>query len=305
LLNKDEIAALLETSGLGAYRDAVAAFVRPSLQLRLRPAADDDIAVGASKIGGDPDLPAGTVWPSYNGCYHSFVAQFDLAEMPPLDPLPRGGMLYVFHAIELLYEFEWNESVDHRAAKVVYVPPEDASPLFRTPPPDKESPEIRLAPNAVEFVPTWCPPASESADLESIGLGWSRNRADFDKYWGVFLPSLRERMPEQQQPYLHRLLGNPDPIQGDMQTSCVLSLRAIEGGSELATGTETTAAESAEARDTIVAQAVEWRLLFQLDSEEEKTGVMFGDVGRLYLWIREDDLRSLRFDRVVWHMQCT
>ncbi|WP_244918968.1 DUF1963 domain-containing protein [Paenibacillus dendritiformis] len=31
---------------------------------------------------------------------------------------------------------------------------------------------------------------------------------------------------------------------------------------------------------------------------------MWGDVGRIYYWIREEDLEALRFDRVVCQMQC-
>lgn len=60
-----------------------------------------------------------------------------------------------------------------------------------------------------------------------------------------------------------------------------------------------------EKRKQIVDSAVKWRLLLQIDSEEDKTGMMWGDVGRIYYWIHEDDLAKLCFDRVICEMQCS
>lgn len=45
------------------------------------------------------------------------------------------------------------------------------------------------------------------------------------------------------------------------------------------------------------------RLLLQVDSEE-RAGMMWGDCGRLYYWIRPGDLRALRFDAVSFSEQC-
>jgi len=57
--------------------------------------------------------------------------------------------------------------------------------------------------------------------------------------------------------------------------------------------------------EKVVKSALNWRMLLQIDSEEEKTGIMFGDVGRVYFWIREDDLAAQCFDRVVCEIQCS
>ncbi len=41
--------------------------------------------------------------------------------------------------------------------------------------------------------------------------------------------------------------------------------------------------------------AGDWRLLLQLDSDDD-LGVMWGDGGILYFWIREEDAQTGRFD---------
>jgi uncharacterized protein YwqG len=51
------------------------------------------------------------------------------------------------------------------------------------------------------------------------------------------------------------------------------------------------------------AGSADWRLLMQLDSDDE-AGMMWGDAGRLYFWIREADLRERRFDKVWLILQC-
>ena len=47
-----------------------------------------------------------------------------------------------------------------------------------------------------------------------------------------------------------------------------------------------------------------WRLLFQVDSEDA-AGMMWGDVGRLYYWIRDSDLRSSNFENCWMVLQCS
>lgn len=52
---------------------------------------------GASRIGGDPDLPIGAKWPTGKSGPLSFIAQFDLADVAKHVPaLPRKGLLSFF-----------------------------------------------------------------------------------------------------------------------------------------------------------------------------------------------------------------
>jgi uncharacterized protein YwqG len=51
------------------------------------------------------------------------------------------------------------------------------------------------------------------------------------------------------------------------------------------------------------AGAADWKLLLQVDSEE-RAGMMWGDMGRLYFMIHKGDLQHRRFDDVWLILQC-
>ena len=61
----EEIAKSLAAAGfMSSDRDRLVAQARPTMWLRTRPdVLDGNIAIGATKIGGDPDLPKGAAWP--------------------------------------------------------------------------------------------------------------------------------------------------------------------------------------------------------------------------------------------------
>lgn len=72
----------------------------PSWRPSAKPVPDDDLPVGATKIGGRPDLPAGSAWPSCGGLPLSFVAQINLADataIVPEIPVPTHGVLSFFY----------------------------------------------------------------------------------------------------------------------------------------------------------------------------------------------------------------
>lgn len=80
-----------------------------------------------------------------------------------------------------------------------------------------------------------------------------------------------------------------------MQFSCEMNTQGLSWEEILKSEAE---------RQRVKQSALGWRLLLQIDSEEEKTGMTWGDVGRVYFWIKEEDMDARRYDRVVCEMQC-
>lgn len=93
------LAALRASPPLAPYVDAIAALIRPTIRIVPRKARAADRAVGASRLGGDPDLPESIAWPEDEGERIDFVGQINLSDVAGLDParrLPPAGLLLFF-----------------------------------------------------------------------------------------------------------------------------------------------------------------------------------------------------------------
>ena len=49
---------------------------------------------------------------------------------------------------------------------------------------------------------------------------------------------------------------------------------------------------------------LEWRLLLQFDSDDD-LGIMWGDCGMIYFWIRESDIQAKLFNESWTILQCS
>src|SRR5262249_22081861 len=122
-----------------------------SLRLKTRAVDEGQLAPGASKLGGLPDLPAGTAWPAWNGTPLGLVAQIQLAEahaFPAAHALPDAGWLYFFYdGRQQAFD---DQPGDRGAWQVLYAP---AGPLARQAAPATLPGESRFKPCAIEFAP--------------------------------------------------------------------------------------------------------------------------------------------------------
>lgn len=87
---------------------------------------------------------------------------------------------------------------------------------------------------------------------------------------------------------LNKMLGHSNNIQGGMELECELVSHGISCG-----GPEGYKEGHAKGLGKNVER---WNLLMQIDSNEE-IGMMWGDCGRLYLWITDEDLAKRRFEK--------
>jgi uncharacterized protein YwqG len=106
------------------------------------------------------------------------------------------------------------------------------------------------------------------------------------------LEQIQEQMPQAVE---HQLLGHASLIQGDMQLECQLVANGLYCGDP--SGYQ-------DPRAVELAQgASRWRLLAQIDSDEE-ADMMWGDCGRLYYWLTDDALRRRAFSESWMILQC-
>ncbi len=258
---------------------------RPSLRMKTTALAEDSLAMGQTRIGGAPDLPPGFEWPYYNGLPLSFIAQLNLAELamlPPVLSLPMQGSLVFFYDSE---QRTWGFDPKDRGSALVSYLPDSIDSLVRTQLPSAIPNEGRFQCCAVEF----------SID---------QNLPDFLS--AHFIPHLTEteqsqlfnfvdRQSAQDSLPRHRIGGQADCVQNSMELECQLVTSGLYCGNE--TGYE-------DPRAQILAErALDWRLLLQIDSDDNP-GMMWGDVGMIYFWIREDDLRAASFENIWLILQC-
>lgn len=96
-----------------------------------------------------------------------------------------------------------------------------------------------------------------------------------------------------------KLLGWPDIIQNNMTMRCELVSRGFNLGNPWE---EIPQNDIAEAEENSIDN---WQLLFQLDIVSyEDFELMFGDCGRIYFYIRKEDLQAKRFYKIWLILQC-
>jgi hypothetical protein len=288
---------------LAALRDVVAELLprrAPDLLARFDPAirlvtttvaSDDDLPLGASRLNGRPDVPAGFAWPRWPGPTNpadgppgpgalSFLAQINLAELPRLPNrlLPPDGWLLFFAD---LHRSAFLEPEDCAAQRVVYVPA-DAAITRHEPPGGDAGPGLTDGcypehigcgpPAAVRFeVVTSAPFASLIGAL-----------AELDEPARTQLHDLVHAGKARQA--WHQLVGEPNPIQGDPILSALATAnpRSRPGATE------------EECAAAIREESARWRSLLQLD---------LGWDGRIWFLVRSDHLAARTFDHTLVEYQ--
>jgi uncharacterized protein YwqG len=274
---RERIRERMERAQLDRIAPAILELVRSSIRLNLGEPSSEAV----TRLGGTPNLPEDIPWPlRRNGDPHSFIAQVDLARLEPIEglPLPASGSLFFFcDSVDIPAGF--NPS-DRDGFKVIY----SASPLSENalcPTPRRLSEEqvfkgFTLNPKFELVSPPWRGNAIARLQLSESNL---------DKYASLF--NIDQTT--------HRIGGYPEIIQGDdLELTSELVLHGIPCGD--AAGYQYGRIHG------LGAGATDWRLLMQIDSQEE-AGMMWHDVGRLFFMMREQDLENLRFDQAWMGMQ--
>lgn len=265
LASLDELRALAAEVGLGARANEAAALARPSI--RLTPGG-----VGASRLGGVAELPPWLPWPTWEGEELAFLGQLRLDDLPASD-MPDHGLLLLFFALGASPD---GLHPGHAGACQAVLAGEGPTAALH------HADALRELP-VVASLELTLPPEPPGDDVEPFELAaWTLLRERLAEAQGV---ELEETAGADHA--VHRLLGHPDALTGDMDLDAQLVASGVDLSSPEGHSHPRVLELEPGARD--------WRLLLQLSADDD-LGLSFPAGDRLYVWIRDDDLRAGRFD---------
>lgn len=249
--------------------------------------SESELSIGSSKVGGNPDLPPSIQWPACNGNQLDFLLQLNLDEIPQNlqnDLLPDSGWLYFFYDQKSRV---WGfDPQDKGSWRVLFFQGYKAS-LVRTRKPGAFG-QATYSPCSVEF-------------YEALGSDWylARDHPEMKNHAEELskFDNLIDLMPKVSS---HKIMGDPHGIQSsaeDMRKKCQFVSHGLYMGGSGAPPFDKAKAEK------LAPGAREWRLLLQLDSDSHPH-MLWGDRGRQYFWIREQDLKEKNFKDVWMILEC-
>ncbi len=146
--------ALIKKHDLTDYQEQLHRIAKTMIRIAAERTSDSSIKVGASKMGGDPDLPMKFEWPTWKEEPLSFLVQLNLTEINIFQAsmfAAREGMLYFFIDTEL-------NAYEEGSGRVMYSNSQ-AQQLQRTRNPasepirDKEGVKYRTEADMAGFIP--------------------------------------------------------------------------------------------------------------------------------------------------------
>lgn len=271
-----------DNHGLSNHWPFFKSYLRKEIQVLVNPATELAFKLGQSKIGGQPDLPKHAEWfKEDNGRPLSFIAQINLTELASVNEikeLPTSGVLYFFYSAD---QSAWGFDPKDKDKFKVFFYEGDVSNLERREFPATLDEPARYNPCKLSFnmsasLPNW----------DQDYVAGRLNKGEMDKYFNIT-----------EEEGSNKLLGHADNIQNPMELECELVTNGLYCGD--ATGYNDPRAKVLEKNKD------NWILLIQVDSNYKEAGMMWGDMGRLYFWIKKDDLKNKRFDKCWLISQCS
>lgn len=308
--------------------DEIAALSRSGVHFSADVVSNTDtIELGATKIGGSPDTSEDFEWPtrpanpsltklfrekankSRNGLFSwlqpkkkslealehekraeffakpyplSFVAQYNLTELAKqgvlsdMPAMPSSGMLYIFYDTD---EQPWGFDPKDRSGFQVVWYDGDLAALKR------QKSKTALKSRSLKATKAMFPldRIDDHPQLQNV------DDAQAEIYDEAIAASCSTKAS-------HRLGGHPDIVQNSMESECALASSGIFcGDSE---------AYNDPANAEILKSAKDWILLAQVSSDED-LGSIWGDLGELYVWIKQQDLVNRDFDKAWIILQCS
>ena len=259
----------IENYGFGWKVDQLMEAARPAIRLNSERTNLDSLPIGASRMGGLPDLPPDLPWPDFEGRPLEFLAQINFAESAAaahLDGLPDNGWLVIFHDMNQsafhgrnLWHGTFFDAEAASLRRVTLAEPGGRGLGLGGHDNDGDLPEgMDFHACAVRPEPWTCLPDKDAFMAAGIEGGGDPTGDWYD---------LQEGFDSPHEPY-HLLGGVPMPVQGDPRP------------------------------------ADYWFQLLQISTDLEGPGWMWGDMGRMYFMTTAKGLAARDFAQVRGSWDC-
>jgi uncharacterized protein YwqG len=282
--NKSDLKSRFNEYEIGSAWKKIEPYLKPSIHLKFQPTDESGIPLGSSKAGGYPDMPETIEWPMENsGRPLAFISQINCREIKPFDinnELPNTGILLFFYSYS---EETWGaEPSNSDTFKIIYIDDNCESSLVRREFPDTMSNKGKFKSCKITF------------ENEISYQNYISYREDqfvetiFDADELVCYGNIDDDIFQERGLTMSKMLGWPNSMQnGDMPIDCVFPTNGISYSERQQL--------SEEKLNELKKQRDEWVFLLQIDSEHA-ADMMWQDGGKIYYWIKKEDLKKRNFD---------
>ena len=261
----------------------VLGLLKPTISINTK-IAKEKIKIGKSKLGGLPDLPIETDWPSLNGFPFAFVGQINLEEVKfdIENKLPKKGILYFFFSTnETDYQFEPFDKIH----KVLYFN-ENLDNLKTQDYPISYNELAKFKECKIEFNEHYSLPSYQNYQIIENGF------SDEDENLLFEANEIICEITGANQDVGHQILGNANAVQGDVSYWWANQNYNIENQ------------VSEEKKTEIQKNEKEIILLLQIDMLDENPEFhKFGASGGVYFGIKKQDLEKGNFENTKFVIQ--
>lgn len=280
-MDKADVQAAFEAAGLTRVVKDIDALARFAVRLNTTAVDEANVPVGASKLGGLPDLPPGLAWPEWKGVPQSFIAQIrleDLHDFNVAKALPQQGMLWFFYDAQ--QQTYGEDPQDKGGWSVLYNA--DITKLQRATVPAELPASGQFHACSIRYTSEIT--LAQQPELDIPNFDWStEEQHQYEQLLSTFPDSGDHTAMH------NRLLGNPDTLQDDMRSQCQLMSHGVTDPQDPRAA-------------AMLKDAKKWHLLLQVDSDEH-AGMRWASSGMLYYWIQWTDLMACHFENTWLALQ--
>lgn len=274
-------------------KERISELKRNAILCNLKDTDDTESGKTRSRVGGKPCLPEDMEWPCNTpeegesvGRPLSFVAQFDFEELAEYDleqVLPQKGVVYFFY--DFVEEPAGFMVREKEAARILFYEG-DTGKLKEREFPEELEEDFRIPRFDIQFTTqSEVPMCEEYEQLTRENVSYGEYDDDVEEL-GFYRDGDRE---------ITKLLGYADLCQGSMLLICEMIRNGIDCHNF----------DYLQYKDQYIGAVSDWVLLFQVDTiSNSEFELMFGDNGRLYYYIRKEDLKNKNFEKGWFMTQC-